>query len=108
MKKIEFTEENKETFDVLYESVIVAPIKGIEEILKVSVIVEKMKSMGKIKEEKDGFKVYELKEVPTVLELEDDHFKYVKKTFEETQWASSLKIDLLSNAIKLLKSVESS
>lgn len=108
MKTLSFTEENKEVYDILYETVRAYPVKGIEEILKAATVVEKFKEVGveKTEESRGSYKAFKLKTIPTSLELEDDHYKYVKSCFENTQMSSSLKIELLAQTAKLLKSAE--
>ena|SRR5258705_8725986 len=108
MKTLEFNDINRESYDMLYEVVRAKPVKGIEEILKAATIMEKLKEIGVEKGSGDAgvFKAYKLKTTPTTLELEDDHFRYIKNAFEEVPMASSVKIELLAQTAKLLKSVE--
>lgn len=106
MKTLEFNDINRESYDVLYEIVRAYPVKGIEEILKAATIVEKLKEIGMDKGEIGPFKSYKLKTTPTTLELEDDHFRYIKSAFENTPMTTSVKIELLAQTAKLLKSVE--
>jgi len=107
MKTIEFHDINKESYDMLYEVVRAYPVKGIEEILTAAAIIEKLKEYGVEKgDEKSLFKAYKLKTVPSSIEFEDSQFKYVKNAFEQTQMSSSVKIELLAQTAKLLKSVE--
>lgn len=109
MKKLSFIEENKDSYDVLYECVIAHPVKGIEEIIKAATIVEKLKEVGEVKGEKVGdFQAYKLKTVPVELELEDEHFKYIKNCFESTPMSTSIRIELLARTAKLLKAAEAS
>lgn len=107
MKTLNFAEDNKRTYDVLYESVLAYPVKGIEQILKAAAIVEKLKSVGEEKGEKtNGFTAYKLKSAPTILSLEDEEFKYVKSCFENAQIATSVEIELLAQTARLLQNVE--
>jgi hypothetical protein len=106
MKNLNFTEE--EVYDLLYEAIVVSPVSGIEEILKAATIVQKFKDKGEVKEEKNDVKLYTLKSFPSLIELEDSEFKFVKNIFEKTNWATSLKIDSLAKAAKFLKAVEAS
>jgi hypothetical protein len=108
MKTLKFTEENKEVYEIIYESVVTFPVKGIEDILRAATVIEKLKSVGTVKEEKGEFKVYKLTSVPTNLELEDAHFNYIKNAFDNTAWNHSLKIELMAQAAKLLKFSEAS
>lgn len=107
MKKLEFTEANAEAYDMLYETTRVHPVKGLDEILKAATIVEKLKEFGTEKGEKAGdFQPMKLKVIPTTLELEDDHFKYIKTGFESVPFATSVNIEKLAMVAKFLKSVE--
>jgi hypothetical protein len=107
MKVLNFTEENKEVYDVIFEAVRAYPVKGIEEIIKAATIIEKLKEIGVEKgEQVQGFVAYKLKAVPTTIELEDDHFKYIKTVFDATPWSTSVKIELLAMAAKFLKQAD--
>lgn len=107
MKTLEFHDINSESYDMLYEVVRAYPVKGIEEILTAATIVEKLKEFGVEKgDEKALFKAYKLKTVPCSIEFEDSQFKYIKNCFESVQMTSSVKIELLAQTAKLLKSVE--
>jgi hypothetical protein len=107
MKTLEFNDINKESYDMIYEVVRAYPVKGIDEILKAATIVEKLKEVGVEKGDNRGdFKAYKLKAIPTVLELEDDYFRYVKNAFENTPMATSVKIELLAQTAKLLKQAD--
>lgn len=93
---------------MIYEVVRAHPITGIDEIIKAATIIEKLKSFGTEKPEgsNEVFKAMKLKTVPTDIELEDDHFNYVKNAFNKTPMSSSVKIELLAQTAKLLKSVD--
>jgi hypothetical protein len=107
MKTLNFSEENKEAYAMLYEAVRARPVQGIEQIIKAATIIEKFKELGEETNERTGiFSAFKLKTIPSSLELEDDHFKYVKNAFNETPWSTSVKIELLAQIAKLLKSVE--
>lgn len=107
MKTLEFHDINKESYDMLYEVVRAYPVKGIEEILLAAAIVEKLKEYGVEKgDNKDLFKAYKLKTVPTSIELEDSYYNYIKNAFNTVPMSSSVKIELLAQTAKLLKSVE--
>lgn len=108
MKTLKFTEENKETYDILYETLRARSVTGIEMIIKAATVVEKFKTVGVDKDEiKSSFRAMKLKTVPTDLELEDDHFAYVKECFNSAPIATSVQIELLSQTAKLLKNVDS-
>lgn len=107
MKKLEFNHINAESYDMLYEVVRAYPVKGIEEIIKAATIVEKLKEVGVEKGDNRGdFKAFKLKTVPCEIELEDDHFRYIKNAFDIIPMTNSVKIELLAMTAKLLKSVE--
>lgn len=108
MKTLSFTTENSECYDMLYEVVRAKPVTGIEQIIKAATVIEKLKDIGTEKGSGDSgiFKALKLKTVPTNLELEDDYFKYIKDAFEVAPMASSIKIELLAQTAKLLKSAE--
>lgn len=106
MKTLNFTEENKESYDTLFEAVRVFPLKGIEEILLASTVVEKLKTIGAPSDESGKSKILYKLFQPASLELEDEHFKYIKRVFAETQWSTSMKVELLAQTAQLLKSIE--
>lgn len=107
MKTLSFTEENKESYDMLYETTRAHPVRGIEDILKAATVVEKLKEFGIENGAKTGgFQPLKLKVIPSSIELEDEHFRYVKQSFEEAQMTTSVKIELLAQTAKLLKSAD--
>lgn len=108
MKTLVFDENSKESYDMLYEVVRAKPVSGIEQIIKAATIVEKLKEIGETKDtgSSGDFKALKLKVVPTTLQLEDDHFQYIKDAFNTTPMSSSVRIELLSQTAKLLKQVE--
>lgn len=107
MKTLNFTEENKDCYSMLYETLVVHPVNGIIEILKAAEIVEQFEEIGEDSGESQGeYKAKKLKTIPSSLSLEDAHFAYVKLCFDQAKIPTSLHIKLLAQTAKLLRNIE--
>lgn len=87
MKKLEFTQFNKEMFEMMYEGLLVTPLQLDTKALKRAMdkVLDKIEAIGKRKAKPEEL-LYTLKDETAILELEDVEYDLVKKAIEMVPW----------------------